>query len=250
MNVLVFAGTTEGRHLAQWLAQQKIPHLISVATDYGQTLLPQEAQVQAGRLSQEEMCLLLDQGFTQVVDATHPYATQVTAQLKSACQERGTPYLRLLRDQEGTPENPSWLTVPDTPSAVETLKGLEGNILLTLGAKEVGAYASLAERCYPRVLPLTDSLERCLQAGFPPKHILCLQGPFTQEMNRAILNQYHIQILVTKFTGTTGGFPEKVAAAQDCHCTLLVIAPPQEEEGHSLAEIQGVLGQGLTIPRS
>ena len=87
------------------------------------------------------------------------------------------------------------------------LQSLPGNVLLTTGSKELHHFAvpGLIDRCCPRVLPMLDSLQRCLSLGFPPAHILCMQGPFSRELNAAILRQYDIKTLVTKDTGTYGG---------------------------------------------
>ena len=59
--------------------------------------------------------------------------------------------------------------------------------------------------------------------GFPPKNIICMQGPFSRELNVALLRQYHIQTLVTKDTGGYGGFREKAEAAREAGCALLVV---------------------------
>lgn len=239
MKVWLFGGTTEGRLLAEWLTAQGIEHQVAVATDYGKSLLP-DSPVEVGRLGQEEMERGLTQGFTHVVDATHPYATQVTAFLRQACQQQNVPYLRLLRPL-GTEGN--WHSVANTQEAVAKLHEMDGNILLTTGAKELPAYASLATRCFPRVLPMISSLESCAKAGIPPKQIICMQGPFTLETNCALLRQYQIKILVSKFTGTEGGFAEKIQAAEQCGCQSLVISVPTQETGLDLeamkAKLQG-----------
>ncbi len=241
MKALVFGGTTEGRDLAQWLCAQGMEHLICVATDYGATLLPSEAKVQVGRLCVAEMAQLMTQGFTHVVDATHPYAQVVTASIVEACAQVDLPYVRLLRTLEDTGE---WMGVADTKEAVEALGAMEGNVLLTVGAKEVGQYASLAHRCYPRVLPMVSSLENCAQAGIPPKQIIAMQGPFSVEMNQALIDQFDIHILVTKYTGQVGGFPQKIEAAHSRGCTVVVIAPPTVEQGLDLESVQTLLKQG------
>ena len=114
--------------------------------------------------------------------------------------------------------------------AADWLRGTEGNILLTTGAKELDAFAPLGgERLYPRVLPLASSLEACRRAGVPSSHILALQGPFSQELNEALIRQYRIAYLVTKDGGPAGGFGEKAAAAQAAGARLVLIHRPQEE---------------------
>ena len=124
--------------------------------------------------------------------------------------------------------------------AAEMLERLPGNVLLTTGSKELDHFArpGLRERCFPRVLPMADSLERCLALGFPPKNIICMQGPFTKEMNVATLHQFHIDTLVTKDTGGYGGFRAKAEAAKEAGCVLLVVERPRNETGLTLEEIQ------------
>ena len=135
------------------------------------------------------------------------------------------------------------VTDREMEQAAELLRQLPGNVLLTTGSKELHSFAvpGLVERCCPRVLPMAESLERCLSLGFLPKNIICMQGPFTKEMNAATLRQYHIATLVTKDTGGYGGFREKAEAAREMGCALLVVERPMQEEGMTLQEIQARL---------
>ena len=80
----------------------------------------------------------------------------------------------------------------NTDEAVRFLSGTEGNILLTTGSKELSKFAALpdfAARCWARVLPLPASLEACSAAGLSPSHIFALQGPFSREMDEAMLHR-------------------------------------------------------------
>ena len=236
MNILLFGGTGEGRELAQWLLDQKISTLVCVATEYGETLLPPEAEAHVGRMDREEMeKLMASRPFTHVVDATHPYAVEVTANIKAAAEGAGLPLLRLVRQSDG---EDLCHKAENMAGAAYMLEQLPGNVLLTTGSKELDAFAKpgLVERCYPRVLPMADSLDRCLKLGFPPKNIICMQGPFSKELNVALLKQYHIKTLVTKDTGGYGGFREKAEAAREAGCALLVVERPQAETGLTLEE--------------
>ena len=204
MEVLLFGGTAEGRELARWLLDQKIPTLVCVATDYGETLLPAGAEAHVGRMDRGEMeALMTSRSFTHVVDATHPYAVEVTANIKAAAEGAGLPLLRLVRQSDG---EDLCHKAENMAGAAYMLERLPGNVLLTTGSKELDAFAKpgLVERCYPRVLPTLDSLDRCLKLGFSPKNIICMQGPFSKELNVALLKQYDIKTLVTKDTGGEG----------------------------------------------
>lgn len=241
MKILVFGGTSEGRELAQWLIGQSIPTTVCVATGYGGTLLPQGVEQSVGRLNQAEMEELMGQGYTLAIDATHPYAAIVTQTVQAAAQSVGLPLLRLIRER-GTALG-DWCSVPDMAAAAQLLTQMEGKILLTTGSKELNHFAQpgLVERCFPRVLPVVDSLERCRSLGYLPAHIICMQGPFGVELNQAIIRQFGIDILVTKATGGAGGFWDKIKASQITGCQLIVVEPPLEEEGMTLTELQAYL---------
>ena len=237
MKVLLFGGTGDGRALAEWMLARGLDATVCVATEYGETLLPEGVKVHVGRLDAGEMAALMADGYTLVIDATHPYAVEVTKNIRAASERTGLPYLRLLRQSDG---EDLCHKAENMAVAAEMLERLPGNVLLTTGSKELDHFArpGLRERCFPRVLPMADSLERCLALGFPPKNIICMQGPFTKEMNVATLHQFHIDTLVTKDTGGYGGFRAKAEAAKEAGCALLVVERPQNETGLTLEEIQ------------
>lgn len=238
--ICIFGGTTEGRKLAEFLSGQPCDVMVCVATDYGQTLLPEaeHVSVSARRLPVGEIVsLLTEHRFDLVIDATHPYAQSITKSIARACRETGTPRWRLLRSASGvSPEHTYVETVSD---AAAFLSGTEGNILLTTGSKELAGFSQLpgfSERVWARVLPLQSSLDACAQAGLPASHIFAMQGPFSEAMNAAMLRTIGAQYLVTKDGGAPGGFEEKEAAAKSAGARLVVIGRPPEEEGLSLSK--------------
>jgi precorrin-6Y C5,15-methyltransferase (decarboxylating) len=132
----------------------------------------------------------------------------------------------------------------DMEQAVDYLQTTQGNILATTGSKQIEILCKLngyQERVYLRVLPNVEMLQKCLQAGFLPSHIVCMQGPFSQELNELMLRQYDIKYLLTKQSGAQGGYPEKVKAACACEAELVVLAPPKESGGVSVEEMCRIL---------
>jgi len=236
VNVLLFGGTAEGRELAEWLQTRGVPFTVCVATEYGETLLPPGVDARVGRLDREAMEGLMA-GYTLVIDATHPYAVEVTKNIRAAAEAARVPRLRLVRQSDG---EDLCHKANDLATAARMLEEMPGNILLTTGSKELQHFAvpGLVERCYPRVLPMLDSLARCLELGFPPAHVICMQGPFSRELNVATLRQFQIKTLVTKDTGSYGGFREKAEAAREAGCALLVVERPKKETGLTLAAVQ------------
>lgn len=236
MRVVVFSGTTEGRAFSKQLGALGADVLVSVATDLGaeeQGSAP-GVTVRAGRLEPEEMAALL-QGADLCIDATHPYAVEATKNIRAAAARAGVEYHRLLRAPSPLPEGA--LVFAGAAEAAQELARTEGNVLLTTGAKELGAFSPIApERCYPRVLPTREGIAACEAAGVPHRNIIAMQGPFSRALNEALIQQFEIRWLVTKDGGAAGGFAEKVQAAQSTGAQLVVLRRPPEQ-GQTAQEI-------------
>lgn len=242
MQAVIFAGTTEGREIAVYLAEKGIQVKACVATEYGGMVMPGIAglEVLTGRLETEQMAALV-RNCSFVVDATHPYARIVTQNISAACQKEKIEYLRLLR-----PSIPAQKAVPvkNFREAARYLDTVEGNVLLTTGSKELEEFTSVRnfkERLYARVLPTVEVVEKCISLGFKGKNLICMQGPFTLELNKAMLKQINAGYLVTKDTGTEGGFDEKINAANETGATVILISRPQEPEGHTMPRLKAYI---------
>lgn len=253
--ILIFAGTTEGRELSEYLAVAGIAHTLCVATEYGEIVLKEHplVKVHKGRMNQEEIEVYIEAGnFGAVVDATHPYAEMVTQNIKNAMQDIDIPYLRLKRESNVTSSYENIQYFKDSVSCAKALKKTDGNILLTTGSKELSVFAEYIdrkERMYARVLPGIESLQLCMDCGIAGKQILALQGPFSTQMNEAMLRQYQIKCLVTKASGNAGGYQEKLDAAQNLGIPVFVIGCPAEQECYTFEEVcqqlKMICGQGI-----
>lgn len=248
MKVLLFGGTAEGHALAERLAGAGCAVTCCVATDYGRELIePQPGlTVRTGRMDAVEMEAEMAGGYDVVVDATHPYAAQVSENIRAAAGAVGLPYERLLRPREETGEDVLWADSPE--DAARLLAELPGNVLLTTGSKDLPIFARVPDferRIWVRVLPNMDSLRAALELGYPAAHIICMQGPFSQEMNAATLRMMDGAVLVTKDTGRAGGFGEKAEAARAAGAKLLVIRRPTQETGLALEELFQKLTGGV-----
>ncbi len=250
--ILVFAGTVEGKRIAEYLVRAGIAVHVCVATQYGEKLLPKgdEITVTSKRLTMEEMrTLFVQQNISLVIDATHPYAVLVSQNIKQACMETGKEYMRMLRGsiQEKT-EHCTYLdTVED---AVQFLKDTEGNVLLTTGSKELEKFTEIPEyskRLFARVLSTPTVVNECQKLGFEGRNLICMQGPFSEELNFAMLKQIDAKYLVTKESGNAGGFMEKLNAAGKAGAKTIVIGRPCQEEGVTFEECLCILGERFHI---
>lgn len=259
---LVFAGTVEGRTLAGELAAAGCPVTVSVATEYGEKIVEEQPglTVHRGRMTAEEMASFMkamkeDAGNEggapcQVVDATHPYAAAVSENIRAACETAHLPYLRLLRESEQADGMEDCVFVASAKEAAEYLKATEGNVLLTTGSKELEVFTEIPDyqaRLFPRVLSTAESVLSCAKLGFEGKNLICMQGPFSEELNTAMLKQIHAAWMVTKETGKSGGFGEKLSAARKAGVKVIVIGRPVKEEGYGAREIKQILEEKYAL---
>ena len=265
--ILIFGGTTEGRLLAEYCHQQEIEAYVSVVSGYGADLLPESEylHVLSGRMAGEAMEGFMKRASIRAVfDATHPYAAEATRNIKEACSRAGVSYLRITREPAAA-ENPGGdsgkgsaaafasqvVYVHSVEEAVCYLKDREGDILVTTGSKELAAYTALPgyeERLYVRVLPSCAAISACEDIGIRGKRIIAMQGPFSEEMNRAMIRQLGVRYLVTKEAGTAGGFLEKLSAAEALSVTAVVIGRPLEEgDGITLDAAKILLKEAGTV---
>ena len=238
--ILLYAGTTEGRKLASYLGRRGVRLHVCVATAYGESLLPEEKNItvthdrmDSGQMG--EFMRVFEPDY--VIDATHPYAKEVTKNLKSACEVMQVPYLRLVRGSEETKES---ICVENMDEAIKYLEKTEGNILVTTGSKELESYTRLTDyesRVYARVLSIGQVAVNCEELGFSGRHLICMQGPFTEDLNVAMLRQAQASWMVTKESGKAGGFLEKLRAAKKAGAKLVVIKRPGERS-EEIAEDQ------------
>ena len=247
---IVFAGTTEGYEISRFLAANKVPVLACVATSYGSRSLVENEflKIRAERLDAEQMQELFTKEMPELVlDATHPYAAEVTVNICKACKNAEISYIRVIREESNHKEA---IYVENTQAAVEYLKETTGNVLLTTGSKELSAYAEIPgyqDRLFARVLSIQSVIDTCHSLGFEGKNLIAMQGPFSKELNAAMLRQYDCRYLVTKDSGKAGGFEEKMEAAVECGVVPVIIGRPLKEEGLSMRECKHMLAETFKL---
>lgn len=254
-DVLLYGGTTEGRVLAERLSEAGISVELHVATEYGSDVLPKlpGVRIVTGRMNVKEMKNLAETGFQAVVDATHPFAAEVSDNIRKSLIGNKIPFLRLKRENctENINQRGSYEIHESHEDCARALMGTEGNILLATGSKNLVSYAeveSLRERLFVRILPGTENMSRCEELGMKGRQVIAMQGPFTREMNLALIRQFGIRHLVTKASGAGSGFVQKAEAAAEAEIAFHVIGAPASDEGMSFGEVAETLGQMFGKP--
>jgi precorrin-6A/cobalt-precorrin-6A reductase len=140
------------------------------------------------------------------------------------------PYVRYERPDSALPADHGQMhIVPDVAAAAQFCLEHGRRIFLTSGTKTLPAFREVMARKWvmARILPTVASLTQALEAGLTPAQILAMRGPFSQALERVLLQDYDIDLLVTKASGAAGGLDTKLAAAVECGIPAVVISRPE-----------------------
>jgi|HubBroStandDraft_6_1064221.scaffolds.fasta_scaffold02014_6 precorrin-3B C17-methyltransferase len=231
--IWVFSGTGDGNALAAELSRLGYRLIVSTASDYGAELasvaLP-GVEVRSGRQGVAARRSQLQQsGAVAVIDATHPFATEISSQLTQLSAELNVPYIRYERPAVALPNFAQ--EAPDMPAAARMAIELGRRIFVATGIKDLGAFVTQSEaehrEWFLRITPDSGSLELALKAGLPRSHICAMQGPFSTDFNLALWSAWRVDCVVTKDSGEAGGFHSKAEAADKLGIPFIVVRRPQ-----------------------
>ena len=230
--VWVFSGTGDGNALASELAKHFGPVVVSAASEYGGEIVRERCPgvtVWAGRQGVEvRRQALRRSGARVIVDATHPYARQISEQLMGLSKELDIPYVRYERPGAEDTEDLEWCD--SVAHAAGKAIAVGKRIFLATGSKDLAAFLrapeAAAREWFVRMTPEPALIRRAIELGVPRDHILAMQGPFSEAFNSALWRDQRIDCVVTKDSGEAGGFPAKARAAAALGIRLLVIRRP------------------------
>lgn len=226
--LFIIAGTKDGRLLAEFLSQHNFDVTVSVVSSYGKSLI-QNLNVIDKPLDENALVeFISSEKFSAVIDASHPYAVNVSRNAMNACHQLNIPYLRFERAQ--TPITYDKIFhVDDYKSAAIKSAQLGKNIFLTTGSRNLKTFVEYIHNSnlIARVLPSAEVLSNCEKLGLNPKNICAMQGPFTVELNIDLFKHYNADVIVTKDGGSIGGVDTKISAAQILNLPVVMIDRPK-----------------------
>lgn len=224
--IWLIGGTGISREVSKLLQEKNIGHIVTVATEYGKKLY-RDVDVRMGRLDTQGMATFIEENNIKlVVDATHPYAVDVSKNSIKAAEKKSIRHVRLEREMYNYKDGKKYNTYEEV---VEYLNDKKGNVLVTTGSNNISQFGNDLTRYYFRILPVEVSIQKAIEVGISPKNIIGIQGPFTTEFNRAIIKNYSIKYLITKESGSEGGEIEKIEASVLEDVEILVIKRPKVE---------------------
>jgi precorrin-6A/cobalt-precorrin-6A reductase len=236
--VLILGGTGEATALAARTAE--IPGVEVITSLAGRTrhpLLTSES-TRIGRFGGVAGLTdyLRKQQIDGLIDATHPFAAQISFNAAAAAAEIGTPHLMLIRPAWERTAGDRWIDVDDHEAAAATLPSLAQRIFLTIGRQELAVFAHLPNLWFlMRMIdpPLAD-------AAIPPGELLLERGPFSLDHERSLLQRYEIGAIVSKNSGGEATYA-KIIAARELGIPVVMIQRPAIPPGDMVADVESAL---------
>jgi len=229
--IWLIGGTRESVQLARAIAQSNLPCVITVTTESARSLYPftPMLQVWVGRLDEQQL-----EDFLQIhqigciLDASHPFAVEVSKMAIAAAVSHKLPYLRYERPrlEESSKPNEIVLDSFETLLTGDYLKGQR--VLLIVGYRPLEQFRSWQSYTvlFARILPSVTALEAALTADFTPDRLIALRPPVSADLEKALWQQWQISMVVSKASGMAGGEDVKRQVAAELGVTWVAIARP------------------------
>lgn len=236
-------GTSEGKDFLRGLKDFQERIVVSTATEYGGELLSEfnVAHINTKPLDEKELKEFIKKFNLKVlVDASHPYAKNVSENALKACKELKIEYIRYERSGVLTKlEDENIIRI----SSLQELKNIDsdinGTLLNTTGSNGIKNILNLnlKNRVIHRVLPSIKVMNDIFELGVRVEDIIAIKGPIGYELNKAFIKEYNAKALLTKDSGIIGGALEKAKAALDSNIKLVILEKPKVKYGKSFSSI-------------
>ena len=231
--VWLIGGTSESTTIAQTFAANQIPFVITVTTITAQFLYS-DAEVVIGRMDKARMeSFCCEHKIITVIDASHPYAVEVSRQAIAITAQLGIPYLRYERAScSAATAAPADSLIIELDSFDRLVSGdylRHQRVLLTVGCQPLPRFQSWHSKStlFARILPQVASLETALAAGFTSDRLIALRPPINAAIETALWRQWQISLVVTKASGKAGGEDVKRQVAVNLGIPLIIVARPK-----------------------
>lgn len=230
--IWLVGGTSESAAIATQLAAAEIDCIVSVTTSAAQNLYPDLPQlnIRVGKLEANQTIVEFCQqeNIGAIVDATHPYAVEISQKIIDLLDRLQVAYLRYERPKIET-ETEGLIRLNSLEQFLSGEYWQSRRVLLTIGVKNLHRFKSLQDqaRLYARVLPTVDAIATAEAAGWSGDRLIALRPPFSLELEMALWQHWQIDLVVTKASGIRGGEDIKIQAARQLNIPLIVIERPK-----------------------
>jgi precorrin-6A/cobalt-precorrin-6A reductase len=260
--IWLIGGTSESAEIAKLLANSEIPCTISVTTEAAKSLYPivPSLRIWVGNLDNIQVeAFLQKQEIVAILDASHPYAVQISQLAISAAEPQNIPYLRYERQALENIEltaklpiisNNLILKLPNWETLLNGNYLTEKRVLLTIGYRPLILFQSWQNKCtlFARILPAAPSLTAAIEAGFTPDRLIAIRPPISLELEKALWQHWQISLVISKASGTPGGEDIKRKVATELGIPLIIIDRPfldYPQQTNDLAKVVEFCQQNL-----
>lgn len=229
--IWVIGGTKDSRDFIESFPfKEKL--VVTTATEYGGKLLEniEDIKVFCKRLDLEGMNKFIEENnIEKIIDLSHPYAEEVSRNAIESSKVKEIDYIRF--ERENLVSEDGVIEFSELDIMIKYLEKLEGNILVTLGSNNLHKFQNIKNKSniYFRILPKWEMIKKAEDLGVLPKNIIAMQGPFSKELNVAMMRQLNIKYIVSKKGGNTGGEREKIDSAKEIGAISIMLSRPNVE---------------------
>jgi precorrin-6A/cobalt-precorrin-6A reductase len=236
--LLILGGTGDAVALAECAID--LPGLEVVTTLAGRTNNPQPVlgTVRIGGFGGEAglVAYLQTEKIDFIIDATHPFAAQISGHVAGAATKVGIPRLLLIRPAWVRSTEDTWIEVESIEAAVQVIPASAERIFVTIGRQQLAPFATLTDKwCLMRSIDPPDP-----SIPLPPGKLLLDRGPFSLEGERQLLREYQIQAIVSKNSGGDATYA-KIIAARELGLPVVMVQRPIVPEGERVADVAGAV---------
>ena len=234
--LLILAGTTEATAFARAAADRGLDGVVSFAGRVARPMRQPLPQREGGFGGAAGLAAFLrGEGITHVIDATHPFAVRMSRNAVEACARTGVPLVALTRPAWAPVAGDRWTRVPDIAGAVAALDRPAMRVMLAVGRMHLADFAPNPQHAY--LLRLVDPPQGDLP--FPQAQVVVDRGPFDEAADRALMEAFGAEIVVSKNAGGTGAHA-KIAAARALGLPVIMIDRPAAPPRQELHEVEAV----------
>jgi precorrin-6A/cobalt-precorrin-6A reductase len=244
--IWLIGGTSESAEIAQALIQIGIPTIVSVTTVPAKSLYPRHPnlQIRVTQFDLVSLCQFLDtETIVAIIDASHPFAIEISQLAMASSQAQQIPYLRYERPKV---EALAHANIKVLSSFAELLTGgylADQRVLLSVGYRHLTQFQSWQSQAtlFARILPSPVALAAALEAGFTSERLIALRPPISLALEQALWQHWQISMVVTKASGEPGGEGVKQQLALELNLPLMVIERPQLEFPRQTSALEEVI---------
>lgn len=237
MRALILGGTGNANQLAERCVAEKIDAIYSYA---GRTQIPlgHELPTRIGGFGGVAGLadFIREQSITHVIDATHPFAAEMSRHAVEACAATGIPLVALERTPWVRASGDHWIEVTDINAAVAALPEKRARVFLAIGRQHLAPFAAKPQHAY--TLRFVDAPDGALP--LPEAEVIVSRGPFTLEDDRELMRWRGVEYLVARNSGGAGA-RAKIDAARELGLPVIMIERPALPDRPQVESVEEVL---------